>query len=229
MPAASCWRLDGAQAEGDTGSVSLAVDLATPDSGARRLQFFGRPQPGVLWRWGIRDAGPPTLSESYVRGADVIAEYSTTDDPPLDTQLYWQCDQRFAQAAAVLNLTISVRTPALDTHPVYWVESQLPVTNVSRITCERGQFLGVHYAAESGDWSAVEAIQPGDLTSRDGPTIEPQGEQTRCHWRLVDQFLEKGVIRRARLSLAVTDHALTPAEAHALAARLREQPAPLTA
>ncbi len=197
----SPWRLDASLArfrtvKPDAGQLSGELDLRHPQAGAQLCSAPGQ-QLGKLWR-RTNPAGPRSLEEAYVRGADLVAVYAPTADFPFREEFYWRVDDDPRRGLGVAGLTalVSLQTQLLDTSPEVWVESDWS----SEDTIPLGGSAVLHRIV-GGLASVVETVEPSDVNEGPAVAATPQGVMVR--WGLRCPFLEKGVIRRARLGFAV--------------------------
>lgn len=148
------------------------------------------------------------------------------EDHPLRTTVYWTAAPTDTGEATSdqLSLTISVETDLLDSQPELKVSTQLQVEEMLCVQCpamgnpvvqnveqgakalsissdgavgcvERGLVL---YRLAGGKFSLAEMVHPDDFRQLD---VNWSADGTAsANWRVFGQFLEKGVIRRARIS-----------------------------
>ncbi len=220
----SPWRLEDQRASLSLGPLSLAINLAAPERGAEAFAFGGHEVSNQLWAWRPSSQTPQRLSDAYVRGSDLVSEYAPSEEFPFKTQIYWRCEAEATRDTPVrLSLILSVHTHKLDTHPIYSVESSFRATGPATLQQDLpgNPYAGVLMTADNSAWSVVETIQPGDLLTPGGQTLEAESGQTVSRWRLFDHFMEKGVIRRAQLSLALASGAMSQVDALSVCDQLR--------
>ncbi len=168
-----------------------------------------------------------SLVDAYSRVADFVATYAQTETRPYRSQVYWRAHERSGEPSAVaaLDLLISVQTDLLDSHPEVHVTSTLPASEVWRLdssgtfaplevgspqptSLSRTDGLGCvllrladtdrNGSPSNGPpLSYVEMIHPTDFSELIMKMTEDNRLQTE--YTLLADFLEKGVIRRARL------------------------------
>ena len=192
---------------------------------------------------------PPVIEikERYVRGCDYVATYAKSAAFPVAPQFYWRAALHESLSAVQIQMILSVQTDLLDSHPEASVNSvaiesrlfhagklqvddfeevtdstSLPASNRSdsreQLFVFRNESLGLSYA---------QMVHPSDFVS-----AELQLDASRpplVSSTLFPEFLEKGVIRRARISgwfLPAEDDLAT---AVALAKQFVAEPLPLTA
>lgn len=160
---------------------------------------------------------PWPLADAYVRGADLVATYAPSDGWPFSPQIYWRTNptDRGEQSCS-LSLLVSVQTHLLETWPRINIESDLRSAEILLVSAQANDGIDsnalshgnhVFYPTASAgcilhrpagaDFSYAEIMPPTDFRemrlswNADGA----------CHtaWSLFADFLEKGVIWRARL------------------------------
>jgi hypothetical protein len=219
------WSLQGNLAELNCGNLSGRIDTARPHSGLRETAL-GHPH-GVSSLLGVHrvaDSGsagwPLMLTDTYVRGRDLVASYTPSNDWPFSPQLYWRAHpfQSIDGVLASMSLLVSVQTHLLDTCPRIGVATQLPRGELSLVSMhetgrpnvdpiKQGQSISPSgeehcvVARPSGlPFSYVEIMPSSDFHE---VVLRPESEHISFEWRLFADFLEKGVIRRARVLAAV--------------------------
>jgi hypothetical protein len=185
------------------------------------------------------------VSDAYVRGSDVVASYQATNDWPYSPQIYWSADSTCSSAGvlASLSLLVSVQTNLLDTFPRITVGSRMPAVEVLHASWDSGNFRTQRIERdftikpEGGIYCLLHRIPDGNASyaefmlasSFESLDIECLNGHIHGSWRLFAEFLEKGVIRRARIHAAflrrVDDVALAAACCHAI----EKESLPLTA
>jgi hypothetical protein len=169
----------------------------------------------------FRQLWPLAVAEAYVRGDDLIGSYQATRDWPYSPQIYWRANSLSSVSEVVgsLSMLISVQTQLLDTWPQISVHSQL----VSDETLE--------VMPDDDGRPCAKAIKDGDvLRPRTDPCcvvrrpsklplsyveimpasdfrtlkfhVESDGSDS-IQWEIFGEFLEKGVIWRARVHSAL--------------------------
>jgi len=244
------WKLDGAFAELHGSLLTARVDVSRPDLGLRHLQLNGHDLPGHLLAVRrhaetpiFNSNWPLPLADAYIRGDDLVATYQPTDDWPYSPQLYWSARPLEAIDALLgsLSLLISVQTHLLDTWPRMNVGSQLACQELLQVdpsadTTLRLQPNGtirpstgaccvLHRLAEPAI-SYVEIMPASDF--RELSVRHDAGRGYRAEWHLFADFLEKGVIRRARLQCAFLPRKNDVQLSFACCAAMNQRPLPLT-
>jgi hypothetical protein len=170
-------------------------------------------------------AWPLALSEAYVRGDDLIASYEPREDWPFSPQIYWRAKDlpSIDGVCGALSVLVSVQTHLLDTWPRITIQSCLACDELLHITTSNGstadtklldancvlrpsidQSCLVHRLAGM-PLSYIEIMPASDFQE-----LRVEGSRAggwRSEWELFGEFLEKGVIRRARLQAAVVARA----------------------
>jgi hypothetical protein len=225
------------------------IDIARPDLGLQKLRFDDTALAGELL--AVAPTGmsswPARLADAYVRGDDLVAAYEATADWPYASQLYWRAEptDHDGGVLASLSLLVSIQTSLLDTHPRVCVTSQLPADEVLFLAFDdRGEMqiddvtVGTHEISPNaklgclllrlpgGGLSYAELMPASDFQRL---TVEFDSDSgCRTRWELFAEFLEKGVIRRARLQTALLDRQHDLEAAAVCCRRFHERPLPLT-
>ena len=239
---ASPWQLVGSEAT--LADHGLKVDVALPSMGVRASQGtqFAEPTHGLTESTGVllgitpaRGDGELMLDDVYIRGADLVARYQPTSDFPFRTEVYWRWH---AAPTAGFSIIISVETDLLDTYPEVIVRSRIDCdslqTFVANTDAPNKQFQpsqadqadAVLFASQPA-W--LQAIHPSDWAEAVYfPETTAESTAPAFAWSLFSQFLEKGVIRRARLAAFLLGDGADHAAASAAYANFASQPPPLT-
>lgn len=178
------------------------------------------------------------LVDSYIRDADLVARYSAADKSPLLVEVCWRATARAWRNidALQLELLVSVQTDHLGVRAQIGSQSRIPAVHVWLSTdntwrAPEPAVLGVERPAVAlvpgrhvpcvvselaltgvGEDSShrgrrfyVEAVSPADFL---GSELCREGSRYRLRHLLLDELMEKGVIRRLRVSgwLMADDH-----------------------
>jgi hypothetical protein len=194
------WRLEATTARLKVGGLQARIDLLRPTSGLHDFTGADGSVLGVALEVG--DVEELSLSETYVRGNDLVATYPETSRRPFRMQLYWHAvDER------TIELQASVNTGLLDARPALDVVTALDDGEWYEL--ESGLFL--FRSTTTTAWSYCEASHPkNEATSQ---VVLSAGRSRLVH-RLFDRPLEKGVILRSRVR-----GALVPREGDDVAAK----------
>jgi hypothetical protein len=197
---------------GDGGATSsvLGVRRSEKTLAAKSAQ---RDDVATLW--------PLPVAEAYVRGNDLVASYRPANDWPYSPQLYWQANSLGAvdDLLGSLSLLVSLQTHLLDTWPQIAVSSRLAsgetfhlsisengqaeVDSISRDTQVLPTGVACCVLRRFGDpaLSYVEIMPATDF--RELLVRPDSNDGSSAEWQLFADFLEKGVIRRARVHTAL--------------------------
>ena len=212
------WQLDEHRATCSLGDLSATIDLERPDLGLQPLRVDGRllavtpdaDQP----KW------PAQLADAYVRGNDVVATYVGQESWPYAPQIYWTVESNLAGGATLpsLSLVVSIQTDLLDTHPRIFAQSSLVADEVLMVSLVGDDLLvdshvdssvaglqgidprervAILWRLAGRKWSYAEVMPTSDF--RQLAVIRVASGAIQSQWELFAEFLEKGVIRRARL------------------------------
>lgn len=224
------WLLRDSIGELKYGALSGRVDIARPDAGLQAVALkMNQSDCGLLKVFRTLESlsaddsalWPLPVADAYVRGNDLVATYQAVEAWPYSPQVYWRAGalDMVEGVHASMSLIVSVQTQLLDTCPQITVSSQAQSKEaLSLVITENGDAeIG---PIASGNWEAprgttyciirrlndsplslVEFASAGDyLAVRSRPDL--QGGML-SEWRLFAEFLEKGVIRRARVNSAI--------------------------
>ena len=228
----AAWTLTGNVAELRCEKLSARVDAQRPYAGVHNVAIDGGPHPLELlrvyrsdrvndhiadpsWVGDRKSPWPLPLVETYVRGTDLVASYQAEDAWPFFPQLYWRAGSLNAVPGVIgsVSLLVSVQTHLLDTVP------QIAVA--SRMKCEESLYISGRRAPSPA--ATIESLSTEDdccvvsrmkdlplsyieiMPAGDFHAVKPPAEKgdALCEWRLFAEFLEKGVIRRARIHAAI--------------------------
>jgi len=166
-------------------------------------------------------AWPAQLTDAYVRGNDLVATYAGDASWPFAPQIYWSADPREPacqpdrEIIASLALVVSIQTNLLDTHPRIDVRSSLPADEVLMVSVVGDDLLvdshangvqgldpqanacGILWRLSGGALSYAEVMPTSDF--RQLAVGRTANGAIQSQWELFAEFLEKGVVRRARL------------------------------
>lgn len=224
------WLLRESVGELKYGALSGRVDIARPDAGlqagalkmnqsdCRLLKVFRTPESlsaDDSARW------PLPIADAYVRGTDLVATYQAVEAWPYSPQVYWRAAamDMVEGVQASMSLIVSMQTQLLDTCPQITVSSQANCNEAFGLVitesgdAEIGPILEDSWEAPRGatyctirrlnksPLSLIEFASAGDyLAVRSRPDSQ---RGMLSEWRLFADFLEKGVIRRARVNSAI--------------------------
>jgi hypothetical protein len=228
----SVWKLEGTTARFDDGRLRAAVDLSAPQRGLVVSARSGRSAEsessascldGILAiDLGKVAADDLSLPETYARVDDLVATYLQTESRPYRLQAYWRRVDLSARAnlseATAIDLQVSINTSLLDTRPSIIVKT-LGSGTVERSTGERSYSI-VRTAA---GFTYFEAVHPNDERRPVGTDTGAIGTHA-----LFGDFLEKGVIVRARIRAAFLPAQAGKSDFDALYDDFVSEPLPLT-
>lgn len=227
--AGSCWSLERPIAALKCHALSGRVDVTRPDSGVclqvggRELpgNWFCVKRDGHT---SPESSAPPhepswplSLADAYVRGADLVAGYRPVDDWPYSPQVYWRAGGLDSVPGVVgsLAILVSVQTELLDTHPQIVAESVIRAESTVRMQATDGSLSEPSDASREFSARAATGVccflhrLPGHQLSyaefmpasdfQSARVSQGDDGNSALRWRLFAEFLEKGVIRRARV------------------------------
>jgi hypothetical protein len=252
--ASDLWSFREPIAELHFGALSARVDVSRPEIGLNAI-FIGphsvegsflcvrRSDQSITSRspecaWPVADA--------YVRGPDLVATYRPSDDWPFSPQIYWGAGKPDVPGPlGSLSLLVSVQTHLLETWPRIGVESHLTSGEVFLLgpkssdefepeSLTRGEHVFypsqcagcVLWRLPGEELSYVEIMPASDYREF---RLRCDADNT-CHasWSLFADFLEKGVIWRARLQSLILPRRDDVALAIECCRAINQKPLPLT-
>jgi len=213
------WMLDSHVAQLAVGATRAKLDLKRPDLGLHQLLNIAESTAGrvlAITSGDNRGQWPGKLVDAYVRGDDLVATYAGTESWPYAPQIYWSADgvEAGGRVFASLSLMVSIQTNLLDTHPRIVVGSSLCCAEVVSVSVVGDDMLvdshgdgvqsfdprtsacGLIWRLPGDELSYAEVMPTSDFRRL---SIERADRAIGSRWELFAEFLEKGVIRRARL------------------------------
>jgi hypothetical protein len=244
------WKAEGNIVHLAIDDLEAQLNLRQPGRGLFRLHWLDQLL-GDAAILQIRSTAATTaeedLSESYVRGTDLIATYGQRAERTIVPQVYWRAVQHVDLAVVGIELVVSVRTELLDDDPRLTVGSELPRCPVWRLPDDETARLEplvrdagdavrhrierpavFVYRLSGADCSFIEMIHPMDFAGAEltGPAA---GTRLRSLFQLFPERLEKGVIRRGRLQGLFVASLRAQAVARECYQRFADSTIPLTA
>ncbi|NLX94606.1 MAG: hypothetical protein GXY83_00375 [Rhodopirellula sp.] len=221
---ASTWQLDHHRAQLRRGSLSATLDLSAPNRGLFDIRG-GPPQLETAEILALRVpachfVGGNLPQDAFVRGSELVAEYSDGTAWPIAVNARWICGSDSDPGlTAVWDLIVSVHTEQLDSRPALAVVSAVACCQTLRLMeRESGRFSALPaalatqpFAPASGEgcillrlpnslFSYVEMVHPLDFHCGE---VCLEGEGAACRATVVNHLfpetLEKGVVLRARV------------------------------
>ncbi len=233
------WSLSKSSASGEIGSTKVEVHPAEPQQYSR-IQLDG--QAGQCWRFAAVKALPRHAAvpqEIYTRELDLIARFQQSQDDTFAFQLDWQLLAATGLFAGGVELWLSVQTDLLE------VEPEL---EISCLALDRFDWETYSHAELTGEReSASEAFGPAAIVSGANQKTEGTGvwlieptdqrharvvsalSDAEMRVRLFGHFMEKGVIRRARMRFLFAGETVSRGQIEAAYGDFANSPLPLTA
>jgi hypothetical protein len=247
MHDASFWTLFRQAAAKENCELKALVNLDRPDEGVVAANNAAPGRDFRLLSISATDAGnwPAKLVDSYSRGNDLVTSYAGTDGWPFSPQIYWTGESIDVAGVALhtLSIMLSIQTDLLDTHPKIVVRSSLPTDEVLRVSVAGDELLVDSHAdgelhinpqataccqlwrLPGGELSYAEIMPRSDFRQL---SVERNDHMATSRWELFSEFLEKGVIRRARLQAMFLPREDDVQLAAECCQAIERQPLPLT-
>ena len=213
------WRVDGFQAHLQPSRLACSVDVQRLQQGLQQLRFQTESLADFcLLRLSLPDLADPipaqSIQEVYARGNDLIASYLPVSPSRYAPQVYWRA--RTSENCHGVELMISMQTDTLESRPLIqsssvvagsrvWCLKRSTETLVEMQITDQASLLSPDESAplllmraEDESFSYLEMAYPAD-------PFEFWVKQTSQNelglgFRLLQEHLEKGVIRRFRVA-----------------------------
>lgn len=221
MHDANFWTLFRQAAAAEHCELKALVNFDRPEEGLVATSASARAGEFRLLSISSSDSGgwPAKLVESYARGSDTVTSYAGFDGWPFSPQIYWTVETIDVDGVEIhtLTLMLSIQTDRLDTHPKIVVSSSLPTEEVLRVSVAGEELLvdsradgALHIDPQAAACCQLWRLPGSELTYAElmprsdfqKLSVERRGHTATSRWELFSEFLEKGVIRRARLQAA---------------------------
>lgn len=205
------------------------------------------PAPNATIEQSDKSWWPLAVDDFYIRGNDLVATYRPADAWPYAPQIYWQAQPATPTTVALasMSLLVSVQTQLLDTHPKIIVASAVPSDEFYYVSADEGHAPRIErikgtlaYGPSGRSCCIVRRLLTAPLSyvefmpSTDFQILRcsagPRGKAF-VQWDLFSEFLEKGVIRRARVHGALLPRANDVELAIECCSLFEQSPLPLTA
>lgn len=211
------WQFDSPLAKLSINQLHAALDITQPQRGLGEVQVAGETLAGEFLQLDLMPGGATAaeeVTEAYVREHDLIVSYDQLDERPFRPEVYWRAVESTGLGA--LETIVSVQTSLLDSRPAIEAVTRAPAQEVlSLVDLAKQEFRPVDLAREQPftltaaqgpacllyrlpqeQLSYAELILPSDFQSL---TLSSQADNVvELRYALFGQFLEKGVILRAR-------------------------------
>jgi hypothetical protein len=191
------WQLQTEKAAFEGEDWQASMDPRAPQVGMQ----INRLQQDLTHLFRVMPKTPHSCSiqEAYVREDDLIVRYEQSGDDLFTFQLNWRVLPSDVAGSLALELWISVQTTLLDTHPKIDVRSRAAGAmwhdfTLNDLSIEKSDTTAVGLFKKAGVTSIV-MVQPSD--AHQSKRVRDKNEDFTL--RMFGEFMEKGVIRRARL------------------------------
>lgn len=221
------WQLKSDQASLEANHWRVDLNPRTPNVGLKVM--FGDVQLGHFLKIAPKPSHSFNIQEAYIRENDLIIRYEQSNDDLYTVQLNWRrldCD---IPDALALELWVSVQTSLLDTHPEIEIRSRTPDARwhgltLDDLSIEKSTSTAIGLVKKSSV-TAMVMLEPSD--AHQARRIVDRGEDFA--FRMLGDFMEKGVIRRARLRLLAVTTELSRSKIVKQFRAFVDSPLPLTA
>ena len=248
------WTLHEDRAEWRCDRLTAKLDLRHPERGLDSLTLFGgtvpptggRSQSLFQIRLAGRDRGACFATDCYVRDRDLVIRYAASSSSSVESQIDWRMMEWPALNAFGVEVIVSVQTDCLHSDPSSSASSSLHADELWSLReddeferCDQGPMAATGDSAASprgaflfrtrdSSASYLEMIHPSDLSEGVVSTRNVVEAAFCSRYRLFQEPLEKGVIRRGRLRGIFVPHSQDLANALTLYRDFVESAPPLT-
>lgn len=221
------WQLDPNQARLECGDWHFSLDHRVPKNGLKVRH--GSDELGALLAVIPTPSHTCTIQEAYVRQNDLIVRYEQAGDDQYTFQLNWRKLNCTIPRGIAIELWISVQTSLLDTHPVLDVRSRTPnglwhALSMRDLSVESSDAVAIGLVKKASVTSLV-MVQPSDALQ--AKRVRNRDEEFTL--RMFGEFMERGVIRRARLCYVAAPGDLSRRDIVNQYQLFADSPLPLTA
>lgn len=172
--------------------------------------------------------------EVYVRGEDLIARFAQSESDEFGVQLNWKALDKSPVADSAIELWLSIQTNLLDSSPELELSSDggdgswqvFRHAELTECTSSERSESPAALVLDDGNASFVWLIEPTDQRHVECLTEAKESVQ---RVKLFDHFMEKGVIRRARMRFLASNDELTLEQIRSAYRDFADSPLPLTA
>jgi len=235
------WTIQSTTAHLQIANLTAKIDLAFPNRGLSdvNLNSINLPLAHTL---AMQLRKPPSGEPerkltAYTRERDLIATYGKQANQENHAEIMWRymTSPNDTQSTVGVEVVATLQTDELYQPAILTSQTALTADNISTYSPE-GTWLNSEADAPTANAIAIlchfsngasylEIAHPMDAQ---GFTLNCSGESTRWEFLLLDQEIEKGVIRRARIQGWWCSEFLTRGAASELIANLSNSPLPLT-
>lgn len=211
------WTLNGTHAHLAHARIKASIELAHANVGLTEFSING----ATLANTSLLNIVAPSLTSKppidiYVRQQDLVATYEEPDGQRQRLQAYWRVVNSDSEPfTTTLELVVSVQTDLLDSHPAMFASSQFVAAEVSRFAVaennepvlirrnavDQAGFLLIR--PHDAEASFMQAAHPTDFAGIELSQSDGTFQPVELRHPLFAESLEKGVIRRARIRLAI--------------------------
>ena len=233
------WTVDESCAVLKGTAWTATVDISRPSAGLHRVQCGS--SEGLDRILGIELPGDVTVRTHHIRQDDLVAGYELAA-LALEPEIYWRyvTTEVEGQRLEGCEVLVSFQTDRLDARPHLTVTTDVAAESVMAIPkgadaapasfedmLRQGPSTVHLWRCQGSDYSVLQLADPSDVI---GAQLAPRDGQDGwcCSLRLLQEHLEKGVIRRVRLAAWFLPKANDQAIARTLYEQFLAAPPPLT-
>jgi hypothetical protein len=194
------WHIHGTEASLIHGKWRAHYGTTHPELGLSIFHDDSLERRVVLSLIEPTEGSPRQASEAYVRQNDLISEFAQTRHDQFSFQTYFRILPESTDDLLGLEVWLSVQTTLLDSCPSMELVSIVPNSRWrwQILSSSHAIWLVSHVENRGGPMSALGMVHPLD----ESQTIRVEDEtiaEDSLSLRIFSHFMEKGVIRRARM------------------------------
>jgi len=194
------WHIHGTEASLIHGKWRAHYGTTHPELGLSIFHDDSLERRVVLSLIEPTEGSPRQASEAYVRQNDLISEFAQTRHDQFSFQTYFRILPESTDDLLGLEVWLSVQTTLLDSCPSMELVSIVPNSRWrwQSLSSSHAIWLVSHVENRGGPMSALGMVHPLD----ESQTIRVEDEtiaEDSLSLRIFSHFMEKGVIRRARM------------------------------
>ncbi len=196
------WKLDEHLATFDLPGITGRLNFKKPSLGITlRSTETDTPQncfvAQTLQLSPLKESSDCACLNWHVRGADLVAQYQDWPSSNVRWQVYWRLMS--SKLMSGVEAIVAVQTSDLDSHPTMGVLSRCPASHLQDCFNDRRTTSAMLRFA----MSPMTYLEVMPVSSVTGPSVSNElvDEEliTNIRWRLLDERMEKGVIRVSRV------------------------------
>lgn len=201
------WKLNGTEAYLEQGKWRALYCTAHPELGVLLTHSDSKTCRALVGLIQPSAGSSRPASESYVRQNDLIADFAQSDQSQFGFETYFRLVQNTTHDLLGLEIWLSVQTELLDSTPAMDLTSIIPNSQWESVSDLMVEGVPAGWRSlPQGDSSAIAGlgalvlVHPLDV-AQTSYVANPLTGRDMLPLRIFSHFMEKGVIRRARVQI----------------------------